>query len=448
MQTDVLWHNALALEQELEWLAALVDASVRLHFGQECHVRDVREIAPPSLKHQSGAYADVAREMTFDERAVLALALVPHVRPQLLDPLLARNPNIERGFTEFGGILAGSHGGFWPTLETAAFILAGERLERRLEVQAAFDPDQRLRRTRLLHVEEQHGVHSLFSTPLTIGKECLGRFTTGDRHKPAFSSAFPARRITTALEWKDLVLAAAVLEDVEEIGAWIRHQHTLLHDWHLGRKIAPGFRSLFYGPPGTGKTLTAALLGKSTGRDVYRVDLSLVVSKWIGETEKNLANVFDQAEASDWILFFDEADALFGKRTNTTTANDRYGNQEVAYLLQRVEDSPGVIILASNLKANIDEAFARRFQSMIYFPVPGPNERLRLWRHAFSRPLRLERGADLAAIAAQFELTGGAIVNVLRYASLMALRRGVKTIRVDDVTDGIRRELRKDGKVI
>jgi SpoVK/Ycf46/Vps4 family AAA+-type ATPase len=281
-----------------------------------------------------------------------------------------------------------------------------------------------------------------------IGKEYLGRFTTGDRHKPSFSSTFPARRITTTLEWNDLVLPEAVLEDVEEIAAWIRHQRTLLGEWHLDQKFTPGFRSLFYGPPGTGKTLTAALLGKATGRDVYRVDLSLVISKWVGETEKNLANVFDQAEASDWILFFDEADALFGKRTNTTSANDRYGNQEVAYLLQRVEDCPGVVILASNLKGNIDEAFARRFQSMIYFPIPGPDERLRLWRHAFSKPIRLERGADLAQVAERFEVTGGAIVNVLRYAALMALRRGVKTIRLHDITDGIRRELRKDGKVI
>ena len=450
LEKRALTDNAAVLEQELTWLSALVDASIRLYFGQECRVRDVHEIVPPAVTDQPATYARVVadHEMTFDERAILALALVPHVRPQLLDPFLAKNPNIERGFTEFGGILTGNHGGFWPTVETAAFILGGDNLERRFAVQDLFDPDATLRRLRLVQLDDAQTAQSLFSAPLTLNKEYVGRFTTGHRHKPGYSSAFPAKRIGTPLEWSDLVLPDTILDEVEEIRAWIEHRHTLLRDWQLEKKIKPGFRSLFYGPPGTGKTLTASLLGKTTGLDVYRVDLSLVVSKWVGETEKNLAGVFDQAEASDWILFFDEADALFGKRTQTASANDRYANQEVAYLLQRVEDFPGVVILASNLKGNIDDAFARRFQSMIYFPVPGPDERLRLWSGAFSDRSRLEPAIDLVRVADEFEVTGGAIVNVLRSASLMALRRASQTVRLQDITEGIRRELRKDGKVV
>ena len=176
---------------------------------------------------------------------------------------------------------------------------------------------------------------------------------------PEYSRAFPARRLATALEWNDLVLPKATLDEVDEIRAWIANRDVL---------PTRGFRTLFYGPAGTGKTLTAALLGKTTGLEVYQVDVSLAVSKWAGETEKSLARVFDQAEARNWILFFDEADALFGKRTEVESAHDRYSNQEVAYVLQRVEDFPGVVILASNLKGNIDDAFARRLQSMIYFP--------------------------------------------------------------------------------
>jgi hypothetical protein len=442
--------NAALLEQELTWLSALVDASIRLHFGQECRVRDVRDIAPPVVATRDGPYGQalIDHAMTFDERAILALALVPHVRPHLLDPFLARNPNTERGFTEFGGVLTGNHGGFWPTVETAAFILAGENLERRLDVQDLFDPDATLRSAKLLQLDDAQIVHSLFSAPLALNREFVGRFITGRRHKPAYSSSFPAKRISTSLEWGDLVLPDATLDEVEEIRSWIEHRHTLLHEWQLEKKIKPGFRSLFYGPPGTGKTLTAALLGKVTGLDVYRIDLSLVVSKWVGETEKNLAGVFDQAEVGDWILFFDEADALFGKRTQTTTSHDRYANQEVAYLLQRVEDFPGVVILASNLKGNIDDAFARRFQSMIYFPMPGPEERARLWAGAFSDRSRIEPDVDLVRVAEQFEVSGGAIVNVLRSASLMALRRGAQTVRLQDITEGVRRELRKDGKVI
>ena len=145
-----------------------------------------------------------------------------------------------------------------------------------------------------------------------------------------------------------------------------------MNDWGMAPKLRPGYRSLFYGPPGTGKTMTACLLGKSTGRDVYKVDLSLVVSKYIGETEKNLARVFDQAQHKGWILFFDEADALFGKRSETRDAHDRYANQEVSFLLQRIETFDGIAILASNQRENLDDAFTRRFESIIYFPMPRP----------------------------------------------------------------------------
>ena len=134
--------------------------------------------------------------------------------------------------------------------------------------------------------------------------------------------------------------------EIEQIKIWLTYNADLLQDSNLSRKIKPGYRALFYGPPGTGKTLTASLLGKQFNKEVYRIDLSQVVSKYIGETEKNLEKVFSKAENKDWILFFDEADALFGKRSNVQNAHDKYANQEVSYLLQRVEDFPGLIILA------------------------------------------------------------------------------------------------------
>jgi SpoVK/Ycf46/Vps4 family AAA+-type ATPase len=173
-----------------------------------------------------------------------------------------------------------------------------------------------------------------------------------------------------------------------------------------------------------------------------------VVSKFIGETEKNLARVFDRAVNQQWILFFDEADALFGKRTQTSSSNDRYANQEVAYLLQRVDDFPGVVILATNLKANIDEAFARRFQSMIYFSMPGPEQRLRIWQQSFPPHILLEDKLNLEDIALKYEMAGGTIINVVRYSCLMALKRGDKTIRQKDVLAGIRKEFGKDGKIV
>jgi len=450
MEVIFVTEHSAVLERELGWLATVIDAGLKLYFNCEFGIRDVREIELPPLAWSTSAYAQLVLEhsLSFEERAVLALSLAAHIRPQVLDSFLIRNAALDRGFTEFGGVVSGPQEGFRPTLETAAFVLAGLNLDRRLALQQLFSPGRFFYDERVFLREETQSGRSFFSMPLTLTPEFLAHLTTGERYRPAFNSAFPAQRITTRLDWTDLVLPGHVMEEVGEIRSWIEHRHTLLRDWGLERHIKSGFRSLFYGPPGTGKTLTASLLGKSTGLDVYRVDLSLVVSKYIGETEKNLAGVFDQAERNDWILFFDEADALFGKRTQTSSAHDRYANQEVAYLLQRVEDFSGVVILASNLKGNIDEAFARRFQSMIYFPLPGPEERARLWRGAFPVRSRLKPDVDLAGIAEEFEISGGAIVNVLRSSALATLRRGSDSIHAQDIREGIRREFRKDGKLV
>ncbi len=176
--------------------------------------------------------------------------------------------------------------------------------------------------------------------------------------------------LSTKMEWGDLVLPDRVFKQLNQIETWILKRERLVRKRGVGKNLRSGFKVLFHGPPGTGKVLTAALLGKKSGREVYRIDLSQIVSKYIGETEKNLASLFDRAENKDWILFFDEADALFGKRTSVKDAHDRYANQEVSYLLQRIEDYPGLVILSANLRNNIDEAFLRRFQLIIHFPMP------------------------------------------------------------------------------
>lgn len=171
-----------------------------------------------------------------------------------------------------------------------------------------------------------------------------------------------AKKITTTQSWDDLVLDGEVIKQLEEVMSWIKRGND--------NKLKSGYRCLFYGPFGNGKTLSAGLLGKATGRDVYRIDLSMVISKYIGETEKNISKIFDRAENKNWILFFDEADALFGKRTSIRDAHDKYANQEISYLLQRIEEFNGVVILSTNLKTNIDRAFLRRLRSIIQFPIP------------------------------------------------------------------------------
>ena len=235
---------------------------------------------------------------------------------------------------------------------------------------------------------------------------------------------------------------------LEEIKNYIAHGKSLKNDYQFGKKIKPGFKVLFTGPPGTGKTLTASLLGKQYQMDVYRVDLSMVVSKYIGETEKNLSRVFDMAESKDWILFFDEADALFGKRSSTTDSHDRYANQEVSYLLQRMEDYDGLVILSSNFKKNIDEAFFRRFQLILDFEIPDAHHRYILWERSKTSEFEYEKKVDLDFLAEQHELSAASIVNVLHYCILKCLNREDRVIRDKDIQAGLRIEKIKEGKSI
>jgi SpoVK/Ycf46/Vps4 family AAA+-type ATPase len=279
-----------------------------------------------------------------------------------------------------------------------------------------------------------------------MSREWAERLTLGRSAAPPFSAEFPARRIETTLDWDDLILPAPVQRQLEELLRWTRHHRQLVKEWDFGGRFRPGYRALFHGASGTGKTFAATLLGKSTGREVYRVDLSVVVSKYIGETEKNLSSLFDIANQRDWILFFDEADALFGKRTAVKDSHDRYANQEVSYLLQRVEEYDGLCILGSNLRANIDDAFLRRFNAIVRFPEPGPEERYEIWRRAL--PSRGDRRAceELLQAVKVYDLNGGGIVNVAHFAAIEALAAGRDHVTLEDLELGIRREVEKEGK--
>ena len=438
--------NARALESEIAWFSRLLEARFAHYFAQPATPFE----APPApaLDEDASWYAGVVREyaMGDDERVVLMLALMPHLRPQALDLLFTQNQVQGKRFTEFGGWKGKAHEGFLPTCETAAFILAGDDLARRIAVAAMFEDSHFFARARLLRFEHGGDGEPLFSARLTVAPDCLQRITTGARHKPDRSAHFPAKLITTKLGWGDLVLAPEVRNEIDNVGLWIARSGTLLQEWGLDKTVKPGYRCLFYGPPGTGKTLTATLMGVAGDADVYRIDLSMVVSKYIGETEKNLANVFDQAQDKNWILFFDEADALFGKRNQGSSSNDRHANQEISYLLQRIEDFPGFVILASNLRGNIDEAFARRFQSAIYFPMPDADQRLLLWQRVFRDPARVGPDVRFEVLAETYELAGGAIANVARYAAIQASRLGRAAVGQQDLLAGIAKELIKEGR--
>jgi len=207
---------------------------------------------------------------------VILLALIPHVRPQLLDVLWTKNEDTQRGFTEFGGVHGVTHGGFIPTGETAMFLLAGDDLAERFAMMQLFSGDGLLSRQNVVQLLPVSSGESPLSGVLAISREYLNRFTAGIASKPNFNSEFPARLLSTRLEWKDLVLPASTLDQLGEIKHWIFHGEKLLNDWGMSDKLNPGFTSLFYGPPGTGKTLSASLLGKHCACDVYRIDLNMI----------------------------------------------------------------------------------------------------------------------------------------------------------------------------
>ncbi|MBO4829924.1 MAG: ATP-binding protein [Fibrobacter sp.] len=439
------------LENEL----AFCNYALNLRFDQYFSAEDdakknlrVEQIQLNDLSNDNSPYGLLVKKYSlgFDERFLLILALVPHLAPQMLDMFFLNNGTLGRPYTEFGGWQSKSHRGFLPTCETALFVLAGDNLERRLEVMRLFDNNNVLFKNHILTLEYGEPGEPANSAALRITPEMLEYILTGSQNKPDYSMHFPAKLITSKLTWDDLILNNDVMEDIQQIISWISHSDVILNNWGMNKNIKSGYRALFYGPPGTGKTLTATLIGSKMNMDVYRIDLSQVVSKYIGETEKNLSGIFDQAESHNWILFFDEADALFGARTHTNNANDRAANQEIAYLLQRIEDHPGVVILASNLKSNIDDAFARRFQSVIYFPMPNCEERESLWNNLFPEKSVLEDNIDFHRLAEKFELSGGALTNVARYAILRAIGNNRKKISHKDIELGISKELQKEGK--
>jgi len=440
--------NALDLELDFKWFSNVLEARFKDYFNNSKQEFDISDISAPVFRKTNSLYSEFIRhyKLTQTERLVLILSLVPHVQPNLLDLFFTRNENFNRGFTEFGGIKGEFHSGFLPTGETAIFILAGRDIEQRIRYSQIFDREHFFNKHKILQLNQVHNNEPLLSGVIQLSDEYVDYFTSGKIRRPKFSLSFPATPVDTKLEWEEVILEEPTRKQVLEILSWLKHGSTLINEWGMGKRIMPGYRCLFYGPSGTGKTLTAGMIGKITGREVYKIDLSMVVSKYIGETEKNLARIFDKAENKGWILFFDEADALFGKRTEVRDAHDKYANQEVSYLLQRVEDYDGIAILSTNFKSNIDDAFLRRFQSVIHFPMPKSEQRLQLWKNAIPSSAKLSKEVNLNQIANNYEITGGSIMNVIRHAALMAIENGDGVIQQRDLQEGIIREFRKEGK--
>lgn len=258
-----------------------------------------------------------------------------------------------------------------------------------------------------------------------------------------------ARKIKPRYAWDDIILPDDQRRILHEIVETVRGRPVVLEQWGVGRKLASSaaITVLFAGDPGTGKTMAAEVMANELKLDLYKIDLSTVVSKYIGETEKNLEKIFSEAESSNAILFFDEADAIFGKRSEVKDAHDRYANIEVSYLLQRMESYNGVTILATNLRANLDDAFTRRLQFVIDFPFPEPADRLRIWQTLFPPDLPRTDELDFAPLAERFKLAGGNIRNVIVSAAYQAAANG-GSVTMKHLLHGVRREMQKMGRLV
>lgn len=438
---------------ELNRLKSIIEWRFHRHFGNNSDPvkKTARKIPEPTTqeKHPQLNSLVSKHRLSWEEELVLILALAPHLNPNFLDDVFRENLKTSGDFPQLGGIRGTKFRGFLPTGETACFLLAGEDLQDRNRLQQLFSEEHPFAQHRILWLEDVSRGEPRMSGRIIINPDIVDQLLTGKVSRPRFSTDFPAEYITSELEDKDMVLSKNTRAKLQELQNWLNHQEVLMNRWNLRRWVKPGYRALFHGPPGTGKTLAATILGKNTGRDVFRIDLSMVVSKFIGETEKNLSQLFSRAQNKEWILFFDEADALFGKRTSVRDAHDKYANQEVAYLLQRIENHNGLVILASNFKSNIDEAFIRRFQSVIYFPPPTPEERFLLWKKTLPsrKGLKLPSDEELKTIAKKYEITGAGIVNVIQHCALDAISGKKSEISTLSIQKGIEREYQKEGKV-
>ncbi|NOQ70877.1 MAG: AAA family ATPase [Crocinitomix sp.] len=432
----------------MKTLKTLIDKATQLHVA---HINDttnysIDELYATDLKITDKKLNELIKKnnLNFQEQVILLLALAPYFSPQILDIFLAKNPNFDVICTEFGGVNKAPHRGVIPTGETAVFLLAARDPEKRKAIAKLLLPEGKLSKNSLVELEIVSDNLPLFSGKLLPNDELVQVLLYGEVIPPKLSPQFPAQQLTTDMNWDDLIIPTTTRDQLDDMKNWLDYYDQLQAHPELGKRAKKGYRTLFYGPPGTGKTLTASLLGKTAKRPVFRIDLSLLVSKYIGETEKNLAGVFKRAEHKNWILFFDEADALFSKRVETESSNDRFANQEVAYLLQRIENYNGMVILASNLKQNMDNAFMRRFQSLVHFPKPAKIERGLLWQKTVPKDLPLDAAIDLEQLVDRYELTASQISNVVQSCFIDAVAAGEKVITQSILMKNLRLEFAKE----
>lgn len=425
------------LEQEMLWLDACLRKRIAIEQGQE---EDRLLPAPPLLETEDSAYGAFVNKhhLHEGERVILAMALAPHLPPHSLnifyhDKELQLESKIAKGGTGLS---------FVPTAETALWILTGKNLKERMRYTHIFKTSHLFYKQSVIDVGETHKSESVYDGLLSLSPSFRDLFVENQYTEPRFSADFPAHLLTTKLEWNDLMLMPATQARLDEVKAYLRHYDTLVSKWSMQKHSKPGCRILFFGDSGTGKTLAATLLGKLLNRQVFRVDISAVTSKYVGETTKRLESLFNTAESKGWIIFIDEGDALLGQRKSMDagSSNSHYANQDTAFLLQRIETFDGIVVVATNFKNNIDQAFTRRFQAMVRFHLPDAELQYKIWQDNLPKECPLDERIDLKTLITKHPLSPAAIINVIFRACILTLQKEAASISQEDLVMCIKDE--------
>lgn len=387
-----------------------------------------------------------AHELKEEEKVVLLLALAANFSPESLKSIA--NLVGKEGFNSIiGGFVLNSTRTFYPTLRTALFLLAGQNLALRSQFAPKLHTRLNIFTSQIVQTNELSPSSTFLDAQLILNDQFLGTILQGEAPSLDGDTSFPVRKSKASHLLNDVILKEKALKELEKLRKFARNMQKIWELDHKG-KIRTNYISIFSGDPGTGKSFAAEAIGNEFELPVYKVNFAQMVSKYIGETEKNLDKVFDRFTRQPCILFFDEAESIFSKRSEVKDSHDQHANNLQSFLLQKVEEFEGIVVLATNvhnLSQYFDKAFQRRIRSIIQFDFPDYDERLPIWESALFSPFQLEEGlAD--RLAKNYQLSGGSIYNVVSDAVVDCIDAGITLISYELIEAALINEFKKTGR--
>lgn len=432
--------NIACISGELDWIAQRI---VNLNNN------DLSEYMPlPPLKPGT-AYEKLVTEhgLVESDRVMLNLALASLIKPAILAPFALLFKTADRK-ARFGGVIKEQTSCFFPTVRTALYLLSNDDEEMLIYYLSHFTGRHKLFTSNVLRIEplKDHNANFL-DQELHFNEQFLPAILRGDPPSLDGDSGFPARRGKRTHTMKDVILDQTTITELEKLRRFARNMKNL---WQLpnSSRYRQNFIGIFSGDPGTGKSHTAEAIGNELNLPVYKVNFAQLVSKYIGETEKNLERVFDRFSGQPSILFFDEAESIFSKRTEVKDSHDKHSNNEQSFLLQKIEEYNGIVILATNvqnLSQYFDKAFQRRIRQIVTFNFPEYTERIRLWENALSDPFKFEEGL-VDSLAKNYQFSGGGIYNIISEGIIEALDRNTEIISFEMLEQAMMDEFKKTGR--